>query len=95
MYFSSFTSVVFLILENSDDEYRILRQNLFERFASNAAVPVEAPIVPVTAAQPRPKKAGATPDRRMFHLFFVFFDLAAYFTLSRCSNIATAFKFPD
>lgn len=75
MYFSSFTSVVFLILENSDDEYRILRQNLFERFASNAAVPIEAPMVPVAAAQPRPKKAGATPDRRMFHLSFFFFFL--------------------
>ncbi|KIM43304.1 hypothetical protein M413DRAFT_18374 [Hebeloma cylindrosporum] len=47
----------------NDDEYRILRQNLFERFASNAAVPSEAPVVPVAAAQPRPKKPGATPDR--------------------------------
>jgi len=28
-----------------DDEYRLLRQNLFERFTSNSAVPTEAPIV--------------------------------------------------
>ena len=49
---------------NSDDEYRILRQNLFERFSSNAAVPIETPVVPVAAPQPRPRKAGATPDRR-------------------------------
>lgn len=91
MYFSDVTLVVFLILENSDDEYRLLRQNLFERFASSAAVPIEAPMVPVAAAQPRPKKTGATPDQRMFF----FLDLSTYLTLSRCSNIATTFKFPD
>ncbi|KAF8158254.1 hypothetical protein B0H34DRAFT_708041 [Crassisporium funariophilum] len=48
----------------NDDEYRLLRQNLFERFASNAAVPTEAPVVPVTAvARPRPKQGGPTPER--------------------------------
>ncbi|KDR82648.1 hypothetical protein GALMADRAFT_837529 [Galerina marginata CBS 339.88] len=46
----------------NDDEYRILRQNVFERFASNAAVPIEAPVVPASPARLRPKKAG-TPDR--------------------------------
>ncbi|KIY65230.1 hypothetical protein CYLTODRAFT_424537 [Cylindrobasidium torrendii FP15055 ss-10] len=32
----------------SDDEYRMLRQNLFERFASSSTVPSEAPVVPVS-----------------------------------------------
>ncbi|KAI0826893.1 hypothetical protein BC628DRAFT_1410093 [Trametes gibbosa] len=32
----------------SDDEYRLLRQNLFERFASGSAVPAEAPLVPMS-----------------------------------------------
>jgi len=93
VYFSDFTPIVLLIVENSDDEYRILRQNLFERFASNAAVPIETPIVPV-AAQPRPTKAGATPDRRTFFSIYFFMHPLAYFSLSRCSDIATPFKFP-
>lgn len=42
--FSSFST-------SSDDEYRLLRQNLFERFSSNATVPTEASVVPV--ARPR------------------------------------------
>lgn len=33
---------------SSDDEYRLLRQNLFERFASGSAVPAEAPLVPMS-----------------------------------------------
>ncbi|KAF8635990.1 hypothetical protein AX15_000152 [Amanita polypyramis BW_CC] len=37
----------------NDDEYRLLRQNLFERFASTAVVPAENPVVPV--AKPRPR----------------------------------------
>ncbi|EJF63319.1 hypothetical protein DICSQDRAFT_102480 [Dichomitus squalens LYAD-421 SS1] len=32
----------------SDDEYRLLRQSLFERFASGSAVPTEAPLVPLS-----------------------------------------------
>ncbi|KZT11977.1 uncharacterized protein LAESUDRAFT_719929 [Laetiporus sulphureus 93-53] len=32
----------------SDDEYRLLRQNLFERFASGSPVPIEAPLVPLS-----------------------------------------------
>ncbi|KAH9942900.1 hypothetical protein B0H21DRAFT_508525 [Amylocystis lapponica] len=32
----------------SDDEYRLLRQNLFERFASGSAVPAETPLVRMT-----------------------------------------------
>lgn len=33
----------------SDDEYRLLRQNLFEQYSGYASVPVESPLVPVTA----------------------------------------------
>ncbi|KAG6903294.1 hypothetical protein C0995_000189 [Termitomyces sp. Mi166 len=32
----------------NDDEYRLLRQNLFERFATSTTVPTEAPVVPVS-----------------------------------------------
>lgn len=35
------------IVSISDEEYRLLRQNLFERFASGAVAPSEAPVVPV------------------------------------------------
>ena len=45
---------------SSDDEYRLLRQNLFERFATSTAVPTENPVVP--AARPRPNKTGTSPD---------------------------------
>ncbi|THH20563.1 hypothetical protein EW146_g837 [Bondarzewia mesenterica] len=30
-----------------DDEYRLLRQSLFERLANNSAIPSEAPVVPI------------------------------------------------
>lgn len=43
---------------SSDDEYRLLRQNLFERFASGSAVPVEAPLVPMS------KPAGSSAEPR-------------------------------
>ena len=33
----------------SDDEYRLLRQNLFEQYSGNATIPVESPLVPITA----------------------------------------------
>ncbi|KIK03326.1 hypothetical protein K443DRAFT_479296 [Laccaria amethystina LaAM-08-1] len=49
---------------SSDDEYRLLRQNLFERFATSTAVPTENPVVP--AARPRPNKTspdGQVPSR--------------------------------
>jgi hypothetical protein len=36
----------------SDDEYRLLRQNLFERFANNTAVPTEVSVVPVSPSRP-------------------------------------------
>jgi len=33
-------------LVSSDDEYRLLRQNVFEQYSGNMVIPVEAPIVP-------------------------------------------------
>lgn len=48
----------------NDDEYRLLRQNLFERFASASGVPSETSIVPL--ARPRPNafvNGPKTPDR--------------------------------
>ncbi|KAF5382720.1 hypothetical protein D9615_002836 [Tricholomella constricta] len=44
----------------NDDEYRLLRQNLFERFATTTTVPTEAPVVPV--ARPRPRGASASQE---------------------------------
>ncbi|KAJ7212276.1 hypothetical protein GGX14DRAFT_448496 [Mycena pura] len=35
----------------NDDEYRLLRQDLFQRFASTTVVPTEAPVVPVASKQ--------------------------------------------
>ncbi|KAF9463021.1 hypothetical protein BDZ94DRAFT_1289958 [Collybia nuda] len=46
----------------NDDEYRLLRQNLFERFSSSAAVPTEVPVVPL--ARPRPRVPGSTQEGR-------------------------------
>ncbi|KJA17485.1 hypothetical protein HYPSUDRAFT_146447 [Hypholoma sublateritium FD-334 SS-4] len=46
----------------TDDEYRILRQNLFERFSSNATIPIEAPLVPASP-QPRPRRVGQASER--------------------------------
>ncbi|KAG5648440.1 hypothetical protein DXG03_005014 [Asterophora parasitica] len=46
----------------NDDEYRLLRQNLFERFATTTTVPTEAPIVP--AARPRPRGASSGQEGR-------------------------------
>ncbi|KAJ4481903.1 hypothetical protein J3R30DRAFT_3402587 [Lentinula aciculospora] len=45
----------------NDDEYRILRQNLFERFAGNATVPVEESIVPASVTSLRHPQKGITP----------------------------------
>ena len=41
--------ILILISISSDDEYRLLRQNLFEQYSGNASVPVESPLVPITA----------------------------------------------
>ncbi|KAH9480541.1 hypothetical protein JR316_0007141 [Psilocybe cubensis] len=55
----------------NDDEYRLLRQNLFERFASSTAVPIETPVVPVSPARPRLKKNGTAPSVRPLSNFQV------------------------
>ncbi|KAH7910834.1 hypothetical protein BJ138DRAFT_1151963 [Hygrophoropsis aurantiaca] len=34
----------------NDDEYRLLRQNIFERLASGSSVPTEAPVVPIVSS---------------------------------------------
>ncbi|KAI0632206.1 hypothetical protein C8Q77DRAFT_1124448 [Trametes polyzona] len=47
----------------SDDEYRLLRQNLFERFASGSAIPTEAPLVPMS----KPAESSAEPRNSMSH----------------------------
>ncbi|PIL22629.1 hypothetical protein GSI_15320 [Ganoderma sinense ZZ0214-1] len=36
----------------SDDEYRLLRQNLFERLASGSTIPTEEPLVPMSRPPP-------------------------------------------
>ncbi|KAF8584713.1 hypothetical protein K439DRAFT_1660643 [Ramaria rubella] len=37
-----------------DEEYRLLRQNLFERFATSTDTPIESPVVPISAtSEPR------------------------------------------
>lgn len=41
----------------SDDEYRLLRQSLFDRLAGSSSVPSETPVVPV-AVSPREKGEG-------------------------------------
>ncbi|KAK0244037.1 hypothetical protein EDD85DRAFT_806537 [Armillaria nabsnona] len=45
----------------NDDEYRMLRQSLFERFASNSAVPSEEPVVPVN----RHQACGSESSKRL------------------------------
>ena len=54
--------------ECSDDEYRLLRQNLFERFASKSEVPTEASVVPAAATRPSSKNGRQTLERRKFSL---------------------------
>lgn len=44
---------IFLIFFNSDDEYRLLRQNVFEQYSSSTTVPTESPIVPVSGSRHR------------------------------------------
>ncbi|KAF8827392.1 hypothetical protein HHX47_DHR4000181 [Lentinula edodes] len=55
----------------NDDEYRILRQNLFERFAGNATVPTEESIVPasVTPLRRPPKGNPTIPENRTSNAF--------------------------
>jgi hypothetical protein len=61
---------MFLISSScSDDEYRLLRQSLFDRFAGNAVVPQEEAIVP--AARARPRNTSAASDSRRESVFLV------------------------
>ena len=46
------------IMSISDEEYRLLRQNLFERFAGGAVAPSEAPVVPVVHPSRRSSDGG-------------------------------------
>ena len=43
------TRLLVLISISSDDEYRLLRQNLFEQYSGNASPPIERSLVPITA----------------------------------------------
>lgn len=49
----------------SDDEYRLLRQSLFDRFASGSPLPSETPLVPVTIVSRtdsnRDERGGSPP----------------------------------
>ncbi|KAF5367421.1 hypothetical protein D9758_003615 [Tetrapyrgos nigripes] len=45
-----------------DDEYRLLRQDVFERYANNTVLPAEVPVVP-TATSPRKKQVEFAPPR--------------------------------
>ncbi|KAJ6584796.1 hypothetical protein B0H19DRAFT_396891 [Mycena capillaripes] len=44
----------------SDDDYRMLRQDLFQRFASTTPVPTEVPVVPL--ASPQKTRSAARPN---------------------------------
>ncbi|CDO76084.1 hypothetical protein BN946_scf184649.g10 [Trametes cinnabarina] len=57
----------------SDDEYRLLRQNLFERFASGSSVPTEEPLVPMSklaqsTAEPRNSTSHQRRPSSNFHV---------------------------
>ncbi|ESK85007.1 hypothetical protein Moror_15745 [Moniliophthora roreri MCA 2997] len=47
----------------NDDEYRMLRQNLFERFASSATVPSETPVVPARRHFRGPSEGASVSSR--------------------------------
>ncbi|KAG6831650.1 hypothetical protein H0H87_004600 [Tephrocybe sp. NHM501043] len=55
----------------TDDEYRLLRQNLFERFAMSATVPTETPVVPVSLPRPRGTASGQEGKSRPLSNFQV------------------------
>ncbi|KAJ6557335.1 hypothetical protein DFH09DRAFT_543230 [Mycena vulgaris] len=50
----------------NDEEYRLLRQDLFQRFSSTTAVPTETPLVPLASSRSsvRINGAAAPPDKR-------------------------------
>lgn len=41
--------LILILTISSDDEYRLLRQNIFEQHSGNASIPIESPLVPITA----------------------------------------------
>ncbi|KAF9533734.1 hypothetical protein CPB83DRAFT_889549 [Crepidotus variabilis] len=56
----------------NDDEYRLLRQNVFEEYSSNVVIPVEAPVVPIAArldvhVRTRPSASRATTSPSLNH----------------------------
>ena len=40
-------TVHFVTNVSSDDEYRLLRQSVFEQYSSSAVIPAESPLVPI------------------------------------------------
>ncbi|KAF4613553.1 hypothetical protein D9613_007620 [Agrocybe pediades] len=42
----------------NDDEYRLLRQNVFEQFSTSVTIPVEVPIVPIARVQVPKSSSG-------------------------------------
>nr|GAT60356.1 predicted protein [Mycena chlorophos] len=48
----------------NDDEYRLLRQDLFERFTSTNVVPTETPVVPIASQHRSVRIATATTGKR-------------------------------
>lgn len=46
-----------------DDEYRLLRQNIFERLASGSSVPQEAPLVPIVSHPPNAYNLASAKSR--------------------------------
>lgn len=48
----------------NDDEYRVLRQNIFERLASGSSVPQEAPLVPLVSHPPSAAYSPASTKLR-------------------------------
>lgn len=46
-----------------DDEYRLLRQNIFERLASGSSVPQEAPLVPIVSHPPNAYNPASAKSR--------------------------------
>ncbi|KZT73851.1 hypothetical protein DAEQUDRAFT_761808 [Daedalea quercina L-15889] len=58
----------------SDDEYRLLRQSLFERFASKSQVPSETPLVPISGGSHDAggsRMSSSSRDRRASSQFYV------------------------
>ncbi|KAI0785204.1 hypothetical protein C8Q75DRAFT_809376 [Abortiporus biennis] len=46
----------------NDDEYRLLRQSLFDRFAAGSTVPTETPLVPMAVVATSPNRGPSSPS---------------------------------